>query len=198
MPRRQSNHPHARTLIAQLAARLIAEGQDDYHAAKLKAARQLGLDDPKSLPDNLEIESALREHHALFGGERQPAARDALRAVALRAMQWLERNGFTPWLTGPVLTGTANEFSSIELELVGVESKHLEMFLLNDQTPFELTSGNAAALRYALSFEDASLVITLFTDHAARLAAHPRTSTRSERARRAEAEAAFASESDKV
>jgi hypothetical protein len=198
MPRRQSNHPYARTLIAQPAAKLIAEGQDDYHAAKLKAARQLGLDDPKSLPDNLEIESAVREHHALFGGERRPAARDALRAVALRAMQWLERNGFTPWLTGPVLTGTANEFSSIELELVGVESKHLEMFLLNDQRPFELTSGNTSALRYELSFEDASLVITLFADHAARLAVHPRTSTRSERARRAEAETAFASEASKV
>lgn len=191
MSRRQSNHPHARIQIAQRAAKLIAEGQDDYHAAKLKAARQLGLDDPKSLPDNLEIESALREHHALFGGERQSAAQDALRAVALRAMQWLERNGFEPWLTGAVLNGTANEFSSIEFELVGVESKHFEMFLLNEHMPFELTSGNAPALRYELTFEDAPLIVNLYADHAVRLAAHPRTSTRNERVRFAEAQTMF-------
>jgi hypothetical protein len=191
MSRRQSNHPHARAQIAQRAAKLIAEGQDDYHAAKLKAARQLGFDDPKSLPDNLEIESALREHQALFGGERRSAAQDALRAAALRAMQWLERNGFEPWLTGAVLNGTASEFSSIELELIGVDAKRLDLFFLNEDMPFELASGNASALRYELTFDDAPLVISLFADHAARLAAHPRSSTRNERVRHAEAKAVF-------
>lgn len=198
MSRRQSSHPHARTQIAQRAAKLIAEGQDDYHAAKLKAARQLGFDDPKSLPDNLEIESALREYHALFGGARQRAAQSALREIALRAMQWLVRNGFEPWLTGAVLNGTANEFSAIELELVGVESKHLEMFLLNDDMPFELVSGNASALRYELTVEEAPVVISLYADHAARLAAHPRASTRNERMRYGEAKAVFDELTNKV
>ena len=47
--------------IAYLAARLMAEdGVADYATAKNKAARQAGLADLNLLPDNSEIDAALR------------------------------------------------------------------------------------------------------------------------------------------
>ena len=59
-----------RERIAQLAARLIAEdGMQDYGMAKRKAARQLGAPDSHSLPNNSEVEQALREYQALYQKE---------------------------------------------------------------------------------------------------------------------------------
>ena len=53
--------------IAYLAARLMAEdGGLDYGSAKSKAARQAGLADTNLLPDNHEIEAALREYQGLY------------------------------------------------------------------------------------------------------------------------------------
>ncbi len=184
-PRRSHALDQVRLRIAQAAAKLIAEGQSDYHTAKMKAARQLGIDDKHALPDNLEIEAALREHLALFSRDRQPEALAALRRVAVRAMQWLIRADFEPWLTGAVLNGTANEFSAIELELVEVEAKHFEMFLLNANVDFELHETDV--VQYELEFEDAPVRISLFSNHAARATAHPRTSVRHTRASRDEA-----------
>ncbi len=200
-----------RRAIAESAARLIAEGLTDYGAAKRKAAQQLGLVDVSTLPDNVEIEAALREHHALFASQSQPRVLAALREAALRSMQWLEP--FSPWISGQVLSGTANEYSAIELELVGVDAKHFEMFLLNDDVVFELHGGDtmgthsmspakhskhghaqraAPPLRYDVTFDDAPVEISVFDSHAARLAAYPKTSIRYQRAQLAEATARFA------
>jgi hypothetical protein len=199
-----------RDSIAHAAARLIAEGLDDYHAAKIKAAKQLGLDsrDKKSLPDNQEIEAALREHHALFNPERQAEVLAALREAALRAMQWLAH--FEPWLTGGVLTGTANEYSAIELELVGVEPKSFEMFLLNEDVEFDshdvrvgrgLHSKDDKSkssksphmhTRYEITFDDAPVEITLFDSHSERQAMYPKESVKHDRAQWEEAQRRFA------
>ena len=214
---------HLRLRIAQASAKLIAEGLTDYHAAKLKAARQLNCVDKNALPDNHEIEAALREHLALFAGgfagNTQPEALAALRRVTLRAMRWLQIEAkaianddvpaFEPWLTGAVLNGTANEFSEIELEVVGVESKTIEFILLNRGVEFELREANrhaaksksaktfkpAAAdkvVQYHLEFEDAPLVITLYDSHAQRHALYPRGSIKHERVQLDDAVGLFA------
>jgi hypothetical protein len=182
--------------IAQRAAALIAEGLDDYHQAKLKAAKSLGVSDKQSLPDNQEIEVALREHHALFASDTQPIALQALREAALRAMQWLHT--FEPWLAGSVLNGTANEFSVIQLELVGVDVKRFELFLLNEDVVFEIREHHTAQKRsntfkppraiedggysYEITFDDAPIEITLFESHSTRQARYPRDSIRHDRA----------------
>ncbi len=182
--------------IAQRAAALIAEGLDDYHQAKLKAAKSLGVSDKQSLPDNQEIEMALREHHALFASDTQPIALQALREAALRAMQWLD--AFKPWLAGSVLNGTANEFSAIQLELIGVDVKRFELFLLNEDVVFEIREHHATQQRsntfkparamedggysYEITFDDAPVEITLFESHSTRQARYPRDSIRHERA----------------
>ncbi len=183
---RRGHDEHGKTTIAQTAARLIAEGMADYHDAARKAAKQLGVGRHETLPDQTEIDLALREHHALYAPVEQAQALGALRAAAIRAMQWL--HPFSPWLTGPVLTGSANEFSPIELELVGVEAKTFEMFLINDDVVFEsrggATTGTGVAqalVCYDITFDDAPVEITLFESQPQRLAAFPKSSYRFER-----------------
>ena len=100
-----------RSRIASAAARLIAEdGARDYSLAKRKAARQLGMGNLRVLPDNDEIEEALRVHQSLYQGDEQPERLRYLREEALKAMQLLA--GFRPYLRGSVLKGTAGRYSS--------------------------------------------------------------------------------------
>lgn len=126
-----------RSRIAQLAARMMAQdGIDDYALAKRKAARQLGADDTQNLPNNSEIEQALRDYHAIYQPDEQPARVRALREQALRVMRELAE--FDPQLTGSVLSGTATRFSDINLVLVADDLKEVEIFLLNRNVPFKL------------------------------------------------------------
>lgn len=199
--RRQVEKPreNLRRHIAEAAARLVAEGLTDYHAAKLKAARQLGAEDARSLPDNHEIEAALREQIALFHADTQPAALRELRKTALRAMRWLAP--FSPWISGPVLNGTANQFSAIELEFVGMEPKSFELFLLNQGVEFSL--GNQANLEpgarrnrcstmyYRFEYDDTPVSVAIFDSHPQRQATHPGDSVRHARAQLDEAAALF-------
>jgi hypothetical protein len=196
----QDNSVQMRIVIAQAAAKLIAEGLTDHHAAKLKAARQLGITDSRALPGNREIEDALAQHLALFEGDSQPVALNELRRLALRLMQRLE--SFSPSLTGAVLAGTANEFSEIELELIGIEPKEFELFLLNAGVEHMLSehvrapnkSATQKSVRefcYACEYEGAPVAITLFENRAARETARPRNSIHHDRANYAEAKKRF-------
>jgi hypothetical protein len=73
-----------RRLIAYEAARLIAgDGSLDYGTAKRKAARQLGVPDSRALPDNLEIEEALRSYQSLYLGDKQRDQLSDLRQLAM-------------------------------------------------------------------------------------------------------------------
>jgi hypothetical protein len=119
-----------RRLIANEAARLIAgDGSLDYGTAKRKAARQLGAPDSRALPDNQEIEEALRSYQALYQSEAQKDQLTNLRQLAMEYMSLLE--AFDPHLTGPVLNGTAGRHSEINLQLFWDDEKELEFFLLN-------------------------------------------------------------------
>lgn len=103
-------------MIAQEAARIIVnQGVRDYRAAKIKAADRLGLNTRGSLPGNPEIERAIEEHHQLFGGESHVELLRSMRETALSAMRMLET--FTPRLVGPVLAGTADENSAVNLHV---------------------------------------------------------------------------------
>ena len=131
--RRDSN---LRRHIAYIAARMIAEdGIADYGAAKMKAARQAGLADSAQLPDNHEIEEALREYQGLYQKGDQPAHLRRLREVAVKVMR--EFGDFRPALVGSVLSGTAGQFSDVNLQLFTDDSKLLTMFLLNQRYRFE-------------------------------------------------------------
>ncbi|MFT3790669.1 MAG: hypothetical protein QM741_06250 [Rudaea sp.] len=105
-----------RARIAFEAARLISEsGMRDYAQAKRKAAAQLGVATQSVLPDNAEIEDALREYQRLFHAGDQPRRLRALREAAFEAMRFFA--AFEPRLVGAVLDGTADAHSAVCLHL---------------------------------------------------------------------------------
>ena len=119
---------HLRQLIAQQAARMMAEeGITDF--------KQLGATDINCLPTNSEIEEEIRLYHEIYNSEDQPENLRQLRADAVIVMRLLER--FNPHLTGPVLDGTAGKFAETHIHLFADSLKDVEMFLLNQQIPYE-------------------------------------------------------------
>ncbi|MCH8277907.1 MAG: hypothetical protein IIC12_03135 [Proteobacteria bacterium] len=117
MSRRQTSETgHARQLVAQEAARIIVNhGVRDYRQAKQKAAERLGFSARGSLPGNAEIETAVVEHLQIFGGDSHEDYLRLMRVAALATMQLLA--SFAPRLVGPVLAGTADENSVINLHV---------------------------------------------------------------------------------
>ncbi len=125
-----------RQLVAQQAARMMAEdGISDYGYAKKKAGRQLGVVDANCLPSNAEIEEEIRLFHEIYNSDDQPQALRQLREDALATMQIFER--FNPHLTGSVLDGTAGQYSETHIHLFADSAKDVEIFLLNQQIPYE-------------------------------------------------------------
>ena len=123
-----------RESIAHRAARLMAEdGIEDYALAKRKAARQMGALDARQLPDNTEIESALRQYRTLFRNDHALELTQ-MRQVALVIMR--ELTAFHPHLIGSLLTGTAGKFASIHLQLFCDNGKSVEHFLLDQEISF--------------------------------------------------------------
>ena len=132
----RENTDHTRQLIAQQAARMMAEdGIHDFAYAKKKAGRQLGITESSVLPSNAEIEEEIRLYHQIYNADEQPAELEKLRKTALATMQLFAR--FNPHLTGSVLDGTAGKFSQTDIHLFADSAKEVEIFLLNQQIPYE-------------------------------------------------------------
>jgi len=129
-----------RAEIAAVAARMIAQDGADYAGAKRKAALQVMNDErPASnvLPDNAQIEEAVLQYQALFQGATHPARLLALRTAALQVMDALAE--FSPYLTGPVLNGSAGEHDDIQLQLFADSAKEVQIFLLNRNVNIEIS-----------------------------------------------------------
>lgn len=124
-----------RRRIAVDAARILAEsGDHNYSRAGRKAAERLGYRDPRQLPSNSEIEQALREHQQLFRGEEQAGILRQLRQLAREAMETLQ--AFKPRLVGPVLAGTADRHSRIELHLFCDSPEQIIFHLMELRIPW--------------------------------------------------------------
>ncbi|CUI09703.1 hypothetical protein [Massilia antarctica] len=129
-----------RAEIAAVAARMIAQAGADYASAKRKAALQvLGerVDTANLLPDNAQIEDAVRDYQTLFQADTQPARLLALRQAALQVMDALAE--FSPYLTGAVLNGTAGEYDDIELQLFADSAKEVQIYLLNRNVTIDIS-----------------------------------------------------------
>jgi len=164
MPRqdRQRTSSGSRAAIAAAAARLMAEdGITDFHHAKRKAARQLGLPEHTAFPDNAEVEAELRAYRSLYQAEDHEAVLHALRQSALDLLDLLA--AFNPYLTGSVLDGTAGEHSTIDILLFADSAKEVEIFLLNrgvDVTHATPRSDKVeAVLRIETDTVDAELIV---------------------------------------
>jgi len=153
-----------RRLIAYEAARLIAgDGSLDYGTAKRKAARQLGAPESRALPDNLEIEEALRSYQSLYQGDKQRDRLSNLRQLAMEYMTLLE--AFDPHLTGPVLNGTAGPHSEINLQLFWDDEKELEFFLLKRRIDYvrgEARLGQTSYPSFRIHDERGTLELILY------------------------------------
>ena len=160
MGRQSKRQTGMRARIAAAAARIMAEdGIDNFALAKRKAARQLGALDTQALPRNDEIEDELRAYRALYQADEHPRRIDELRRIALAVMQALGQ--FNPYLTGPVLKGTAGPYAEIDLQLFPDSTKEVEIFLLERNISFSTQEGRRysgdrarAASLISLSWED--------------------------------------------
>ncbi len=132
----RENLDHIRQMIAQQAARMMAEdGINDFAYAKKKAGKQLGVSESSALPTNAEIEEEIRLYHNIYNADEQPLELAKLRKAALMTMQLFAR--FNPHLTGSVLDGTAGKFSQTNIHLFADSAKDVEIFLLSQQIPFD-------------------------------------------------------------
>jgi hypothetical protein len=114
--KRTSESDRARQVVAQEAARIIIDhGVRDYRVAKQKALERLGMSTQGSLPGNAEVEAAVADHLQIFGGDAHNDLLRLMRTAALSAMELLSE--FSPRLVGPVLVGTADENSAVNLHV---------------------------------------------------------------------------------
>jgi len=153
--------------LAAAAARLIADSGLDYVGAKKKALRQVLGDRsaPKgSIPDNDEIDAALREHLELFDADHaQRVVRRRRTAAAL--MQRLR--AFHPYLTGAVWKGVVTEHAPIHLQLFHDNPKDVEMELLNEGVDFEVSTvphfrSGAEVEAIGFYLDDAPVLLSLY------------------------------------
>ncbi len=123
--------------IAGLAARMMAEdGISDYGYAKRKATKALGAADFDALPTNDEIEAELRAYQAIYQDEEHDERIRMLRETALEVMELLA--DFRPYLTGPVLDGTAGRYAGVDIDLYADSAKDVEIALLSRNIPYEV------------------------------------------------------------
>jgi hypothetical protein len=145
--RRRAEHPEgagaggpalrARTEVAQVAARLMAEeGFHGFAEAKAKAAAQVGVSGRHVIPRNEEIESELRSYQALFQAQEHARWLADKRRTALAAMELLAE--FQPRLAGSVLRGTAAEDAEVTLHLFVDPPERVATFLYDRGIPWEL------------------------------------------------------------
>ena len=131
----QKTIPRTKQAIAELAAQYIAEdGLITYHAAKRKAADQLGFKQ-KDLPTNIEIERAVISYQNLFQNSFQPEELFKLRTTAIDVMNLFEK--FDPRLAGPVLAGTAGKQSEIIVHLFSDNPEAISARLMENSIPYK-------------------------------------------------------------
>ncbi|MDA0705904.1 MAG: hypothetical protein O2907_00550 [Proteobacteria bacterium] len=138
MARESSNgDDRDRRVLAQEAARIIVDqGIRDYRVAKIKAAERLGMNTHGALPGNAEIERAVTDHLLLFSGDAHTQLLADLRRAAVAAMTLLAE--YSPRLVGPVLAGTADDNSVINLHLFADSPEAVAMFLDGENIPCQL------------------------------------------------------------
>ncbi|WP_051301804.1 hypothetical protein [Sedimenticola selenatireducens] len=133
MPRRSA--PRAlRHQIAIEAAQLIAEQSDlSYAQARNKAAKRLRCTDQRQLPENREIELALKNHLQLFQPTAQATQLHELRKSAAEAIRLF--SPYHPRLIGPVLTGVANQHTPVTLILFSDTVESVAIALMDWKIP---------------------------------------------------------------
>ncbi len=171
------NANRQRQLIANEAARIVIEQSlRDLHAAKLKAAERLGLSGRGALPRNTDIEAAIRSHQALFGGSDHQLLLKTLREAALEGVRFFSE--FHARLVGPVLAGTADSNSPVNLHLFADTPEAVAFFLDREGVPYDQSERRLRVTRedhrsyplFRFMAGDVAIEATVFPLHARRQA----------------------------
>jgi hypothetical protein len=129
-------HEQRRITICEEAARIMdQQGIRDYHMAKTKAVRRLGLGNRVPLPSNREIDSALHQRLRLFDGERWLDRCRLLWDLATTTMEMLA--SFEPRLVGGLLRGIVTEKTPVELHLFVDTPEDVANFCTWHSIPYE-------------------------------------------------------------
>ncbi len=117
----------------------IAENASDWASARSRALEELreifGLVPANAVPGAAEIESAVREHYAVFEPEEHARVLRKKRLLALSLLETLEE--FDIFLTGAVLNGCAHADSNIVFDVFCDDVKHFEAALMDCGIEFE-------------------------------------------------------------
>lgn len=134
--RNHKRNSHGRRRIAAEAARIMAtQAQHNYRIAKQKAVQRLGISTHTALPSNMEIKNALISYLSFYGGEQHLLQINKMRKTAVRVMRLLEI--FCPRLTGPVLAGTAGQYTPITLHVFNDPPDTIAIHLLDNGVTFQ-------------------------------------------------------------
>lgn len=130
--------PDSNPLTAEIAAttaRIVVEEGLEWGPAKRRAVREMGLPARTPLPDNDQVEDAVREYLDIFCADTQPLELRALRQLAL---VWMVRMAeFRPHLAGSVWHGTATRLSDIYIQLFCDDPKSAEIALIDHHVDYE-------------------------------------------------------------
>ena len=120
--------------IAAITARIVVEEGLEWGPAKRRAVREMGLPARTPLPDNDQVEDAVREYLDIFCADTQPLELRALRQLAL---VWMVRMAeFRPHLAGSVWHGTATRHSDVFIQLFVDDEKSVEWVLLDKRVNY--------------------------------------------------------------
>lgn len=122
--------------LAAEAAAIIAKGVPDWSEARRKLAEEYEITSSAQLPDDDAIESALREHYAIFDPKGHAERLLELRRAALIVMK--EVSDYKPLLIRGVLNGCADKYSDIYIAVECDDAKSLEIDLVDRQIEIEV------------------------------------------------------------
>jgi len=123
-----------RQKVAVEAAKILAEGfTNDYHLAKQKALKNMGISDVFELPSNVEVEAELKSIQG--SNKEQEKLIHTMREQALFGLKTFDE--YNPRLVGPVYAGTATKFSPIEIHVYCDSPKDVLLKLMDLNIPFD-------------------------------------------------------------
>lgn len=126
-----------RAQIAATAAAIIVKESAPWSVARMRALEDAGVSAraSNSTPSAEEIESAVREHFAIFAPDTHRTELALQRGYALKLLEDLAE--FDAYLAGAVLNGAANPSSNIKIEIFCDDAKSVEIRLMELGLDFE-------------------------------------------------------------
>ncbi len=118
-----------------IAASIIAEKGISWNEARAEILESNPHLSSSQLPNDEQIETALREHYAIFDASGHKVRLRELRQMALMVMKELAQ--YSPLLTKGVLNGCADKYSNIYIDLFSDDPKEVALFLLDRNIDFE-------------------------------------------------------------